>query len=336
MKKINTDILKKGDVVLTTTSGKDSGFIRKVTNSDISHAMICVAYGSVIDSTGEGVQARNIQKLLYDDECAIYILRLKTPLSEVQSDSIVNYARSSTGTSYTKIEAAKSIAPEIAGKGGVKQFCSRIVARAYASAGIMLVNNPDYCTPNDLKKSELLMQVDNPWIKVSDNEVEVIKQVGDATEGMREKTNKLLTAIRALEPNVESLNDIDSLVIRRPDFDCLIANAFRTSGYLEHWKEELSRFPWRYDQILITQFYHSLSDPKELIQYCRDTLRDDENGAFAHWEANARGYSEANRMYPRETFRLLNDLYTQLSLNHHKRILSARLLINTYGKSNEL
>ncbi|MDE0567768.1 MULTISPECIES: YiiX/YebB-like N1pC/P60 family cysteine hydrolase [Shewanella] len=336
MKRINTDILMKGDVVLTTTSGKDSGFIRKVTRSDISHAMICVAYGSVIDSTEEGVQARNIQKLLYDDECAIYILRLKTPLSQVQADSIVNYARASTGTSYTKIEAAKSIAPEIAGKGGIKQFCSRMVARAYASAGIMLVNNPDYCTPNDLKNSELLMHVENPWVVVSDNEVKTIKQVGDTTEGMREKTNNLLMAIRALDPNVESINDIDSLVIRREDLDHSIANAFRTSGYLDHWKVELSRFPWRYDQTLITQFYHSLTDPKELIQYCRDTLRDDENGAFAHWEANARGYSEANRMYPRETFRLLNELYSQLSLNHHKRVLSAKLLLNTYAKTDAL
>ncbi len=336
MKKIDIDLLKKGDVVLSTTSGKDSGFIRKVTRSDISHAMICVAYGSVIDSTGEGVQARNIQKLLYDDECAIYILRLKTPLSEVQADRIVNYARASTGTSYTKIEAAKSIIPENAGKGGVKQFCSRMVARAYACAGIMLVNNPDYCTPNELKNSELLMHVENPWIVVSDYEVKLVKEVDDTTNGMRDKTNKLLTAIRAIDPNVESLNDIDSLVIRRADLDHSIANAFRTSGYLEHWEVELSRFPWRYDNLLIIDFYNSLPDPETLIQYCRDTLRDDENGDFVHWEANACGYSKANLVYPRETFWLLNNLYRQLSLNHRKRVLSAKLIINRYGKTDTL
>lgn len=330
MKRINIEILQRGDIVLTTSPRKDSGFIRKITRSDISHAMICVAHGSVIDSTGEGVQARNIQKLFYEDECAIYILRPKAPLSPIQVDGIVSYARAATGTSYTKIEAAKSIVPAIAGKGSVKQFCSRMVARAYASADIKLVKNPDFCTPEDLKNSELLIPINIPWIAVSENEVEAIKRVGDTTEGMREKTNKLLSAVRSLNPNVESFNDIDSLVIQRADLDDLIADAFHSSGYLDHWKVELSRFPWRYDALLITQFYHSLPDPQKLLEYCRDTLRDDENSDFAHWEANARHYSELNHSYPRETFRLLNDLYLRLSFNHQRRVLSAKLLIRVY------
>ncbi|SDK21733.1 YiiX/YebB-like N1pC/P60 family cysteine hydrolase [Microbulbifer yueqingensis] len=336
MKRINAEILQPGDIVLTTTTKKDSGLIRKVTRSDISHAMVCVAYGSVIDSTGEGVQARNIQKLFYEDECAIYALRSKAPLSRVQAESIVNYARASTGTRYTKIEAAKSIAPTISEKGSVKQYCSRMVARAYASAGIILVKNPDFCTPNDIKSSKKLIQIDNPWVPVLADELNVAAGICDTTEGMREKTNRLLTAIRALNSNVESLNDIDSLVIQREDLDKLIANAFRSSGYLEHWKEELSRFPWRYDPVLIVQFYHSLTDPEELLDYCRATLRDDENGVFAHWETNAGGYGEMNRAYPRETFRLLSDLYLRLCLNHKRRVKAARVLIQLYGKNDSL
>lgn len=333
MKRINIEILERGDIVLTTSSKKDSRYIRKVTRSDISHAMICVTYGSVIDSTDEGVQARNIQKLFYDDECSIYILRPRTPLSPSQLDSVVNYARALTGTSYTKAEAARSIAPAICGKGGIKQFCSRMVARAYASADIKLVKNPDFCTPNDLKNSELLIKVDNPWAAVTNEEIEAIKLAGDTTDGMREKTNKLLSAVRALDPKIECLNDIDKLVIERADLDDLIANAFIASGYLEHWKEELSRFPWRYDPVVITQFYHSLPDPTELHEYCRDTLRDHENGVFSHWEVNAQGYNELNRVYPRKTFRLLNDLYLQLNLNHQRRVQSAQLLISVYGKN---
>lgn len=331
MKRINIEILQQGDIVLTTSAAKVSELIRKATRSDISHAMICVAYASVMDSTGEGVQARNIQRLFYEEECAIYILRSKTPLSPIELDDVVNYARASTGTSYTRKEAAKSIAPVIAGKGGAKQFCSRMVARAYASAGIKLVKNTDFCTPDDLKNSELLMQIDNPWVVVEEEELEAIQRADDATEGMREKTNNLLRAVRALDSNVESLNDIDRLVIQRADLDESIANAFRSSGYIEHWKEELSRFPWRYDPVLITQFYHSLSDPKELLEYCQDTLRDDANGDFSHWEANARGYSELNGAYPRETFRLLSELYLQLSIAHQRRVKSAELLFSVYG-----
>jgi hypothetical protein len=41
-------------------------------DSDISHAMIYVEDRSVIDATAESVQARNTQRLLFEDECAVH------------------------------------------------------------------------------------------------------------------------------------------------------------------------------------------------------------------------------------------------------------------------
>ncbi len=56
-------LIQPADIVLTTTPERLSQTIRKVIGSDISHAMICVGNSSVIDSTGDGVHARNLQRL---------------------------------------------------------------------------------------------------------------------------------------------------------------------------------------------------------------------------------------------------------------------------------
>lgn len=54
MKRIDFSKLRKGDILLTTSNKPRSKVIRTATRSDISHAMLHVANGSVMDSTGDG------------------------------------------------------------------------------------------------------------------------------------------------------------------------------------------------------------------------------------------------------------------------------------------
>lgn len=334
MKKVNTDLLQVGDIILTTSTQKTSALIRKVTNSDISHAMICVARGSVMDSTSEGVQARNIQKMFYSDDSAIYVLRAKEALSPSALAKIVEYARSSTGTSYSKAEAAAVVTGNGLKMGSAKQFCSRMVARAYDSAGITLVNNVDFCSPEDLKNSDALIKIEPSWLIVSTEERDAMSKQEDTTMGMRGVTEDLLRRVRVLDKKIENLNDIDDLLIACAELDIQISESFTLSGYLDYWKIDVSRFPWRYDPLLMVQLYHSTSEKEDLIKYCRDTLADHEAGAFSHWDKNAKGYAEKNRIYPRRTFELLSNLYMKLSFNHNERIRSARILLGVYGSNN--
>ncbi|MCI5122910.1 MAG: hypothetical protein D3925_00145 [Candidatus Electrothrix sp. AR5] len=327
MKKINIDTLQKGDIVLTTsTAKKPSGVIRTVSRSDISHAMICVAYGSVIDSTGEGVQARNIQKMIYDDSSPIYILRPKEILPETVIIEVVNFARSQIGTRYSKSEAALSVFPKLIKKGGRKQFCSRMVAKAYSSVGINLVDNPDYCTPEDIKKSEQLEFVAPSFILVNKEDVD------DTTEGFRDVTNKLLVKLRDLDEKIESLNDVHDLVVQRPDLDANIAQSLRDSGFLEYWRIEVLRFPWRYDPDRIVHYYHSLDleDTKKLFAYCDSVIKSDQNGDFDHWICNAKFYKNQHSCYGHETFQLLAYLYSKLSSLYIEKIQSANIILKMY------
>ncbi|WP_393937821.1 YiiX/YebB-like N1pC/P60 family cysteine hydrolase [Aeromonas rivipollensis] len=335
MKRVNIYLLKKGDIVLTTSAqNKPSGIIRTVTKSDISHAMICVSHGSVIDSTGDGVQARNIQKMFYDDSCEIYILRSKDYLPEEAISKIVSYARASTGTRYSLREAVASVKPQLNKEGGKRQFCSRMVARAYAHGGVKLVDNPGYCTPEDIKKSNLLIQIEPSALSASREEITVIQQEGDTTEGMRKVTNILLGKLRELNDKVESVNDINHLVVKNPELDDVVSKALEESGYLDFWEIEISRFPWRYDSLLMVQFYHSLDEPKTLLDYCIETISQDKNGDFNHWKVNSKAYTDLADHYGYQVFRLFAELYFKLSFYHTQRVKTAEILLKVYGDRN--
>lgn len=59
MKRIKSEKLQPGDIILTASRTKAGKTVRLATGGDVSHAMICVQHGSIIDSTSHGVQAWN-------------------------------------------------------------------------------------------------------------------------------------------------------------------------------------------------------------------------------------------------------------------------------------
>lgn len=215
MKRLNESALRIGDIVLATTMNKVSLGIRRFTLSDISHAMVYVEAHSVIDATGEGVHARNTQRLTWDDSCAVHVLRLKEKLTNDQARRIVNYVRGRIGTQYSKVEAVRTVL----GGGNSwsrKQFCSRLVAQAYADAGLELVSNPNYCSPEHLRQSMRLAEVQDSVRTVRDCHV----PAGAGTaQRMRDATNALLEGARAKERHIQDTNDIDQHLKAFPDDD---------------------------------------------------------------------------------------------------------------------
>ncbi len=328
MLKVNTKILKKGDIILTTSKKFQSNIIKLFTWSDISHAMLYVAHSSVIDSTGDGVHARNIEKMFYNDKCAIYVLRLKESISDEKLDKVISFIRGRVGTTYSPTEAAISITKPN-NSGSDKQFCSRLVARAYASIGIYFCDKPDHCTPKDLKNSPLLEIIPNPFITVSPEEEKYLKEAGDSTDGMRKVTNLFLKKVRRINPHIEDITAAVNMVIENPKFDNAVSQALKDSGYLDYWKVEEERFPWRYDIKKMIQYHFELNDD-QLIIYSQSVLEDEANGTFNHWKIGLISFTHAFKQKPSETTKLLVFLYENLNLQIIKRITTATKFIKWY------
>ncbi|WP_374694188.1 YiiX/YebB-like N1pC/P60 family cysteine hydrolase [Janthinobacterium sp. J1-1] len=285
--------------------------------------MIYVARGSVMDSTNNGVNLKNIQKIFYEDDCSIYVLRLVNPIEESLTDNVIDFVRASTGTPYSMREAVLSAGEIKDFNGNEKMFCSRLVARAYASVGINLHHNPNFCTPDDLKNSSLLHRVENFSIQVTEQEIENILSAGDDTKGMTAVTNNLLEAARRIYPKILNLQNIIEASVNFPKMDFELAAAYKNSGYLDYWRTQEEKYPWRYETSAMLSMHDNLKGIgllDELINYCEGTLSDDKNGAFLHWYKQAAAFKDLYRKFPREVLRLELEPYTNLCNQHDRRI----------------
>jgi hypothetical protein len=324
MKKINSAILKAGDIVLTTSTELVSKGIRFATRSDISHAMVCVEAYSVIDATSEGVHARNVQRFAFEDECAVYILRPKQPLDDKQLKAVCDFARQAVGTEYTRKEA---VLTRVGGRSDFsrKQFCSRLVAQAFESAGIQLVKDANYCSPEGLKNSPLLMTIEPSWLPLTEEEASAWEKNADATQTMRDVTNRVLGAVRARDPSIQSLNDIDAYLIEHPEDDDLVLEAYLSSGYMEVWKEQPVKNPWLYD---LDEMKKAPVD--QMIEYCETALVDEANRPNRYL-VNHGGYALYSKQYGLKTFAALEHLYGLLASVHEKRVAVARSYLELKG-----
>lgn len=325
---MRVESLQPGDIVLTATSGKVSKVVRRATKGDVSHAMICVQHGSTIDSTDDGVQASNIQRELYGIDDTVCVLRLRERPDEFAMHRVVEFARSEIGTRYSKIEAARTV------MGGPRprsrqMFCSRLVARSYATAGIQLVADPDYCSPDDLRLSPLLFEVPDILEVVTERELAAWEARPDPIAAMQQAQNGILAVARAIDPSVENFNDLDAFVQAHPEHDEVIAAAYRDTGYLEIWRNDFAVNPWHYD---VNEMEAATSDRTiaEMREYCIGVIGEFHIGGL-RFAVNLAHYERTMGAGPRLTTAQLLHLYRQLVRNDHmRRTVALRWLRHHY------
>lgn len=323
-KRLDDAVLYPGDIVLTTTTAAISKAIRMATRSDISHAMVYVENCSVIDATGEGVHARNTQRIFFEEECAIHVLRLRSGISAAQLSAVITYMRGHIGAQYSTREAV------LAGLGGArqwsaKQFCSRLVAQAFASAGIHLVADSNFCSPADIKISPLLVAVPDATKPVPVEEISAWEGTDDVTQRMRSAINAVLDGARETNPGIQTFDDLHRHLIDNPEQDANFCRLLDSSGYLSVWQIDRNKNPWQYDLALM----NAVPDA-DLEGYCWKTL-DDENAGPNRFLVNRGAYTLLSRGHGLEFFRVMADLYEMLAVLHRQRVDVAARWLETQG-----
>jgi hypothetical protein len=325
LKRLNDAMLRPGDIVLTTTTAAVSKAIRIATGSDVSHAMVCVEDRSVIDATGEGVQARSTQRLFFEDECSIHILRLRGGISDAQLVAVRTYLRGQVGTQYSAEEAMLT-ALGGARQWSKKQFCSRLVAQAFASAGIDLVADPNFCSPANLKDSPLLVAVADATVQVTAGEAAWSEGSEDVTQRMRDAINAVLGGARAKDPSIQTFDDLHKHLVRHPQDDDEFCQLLETSGYLSVWEIEQNKNPWQYNFALM-----SAAPAAQIEEYCWSVLAN-EDGGPNRYLVNRGGYVLFSRQYDLHFFRVMADLYEHLVTLHRQRVDTAAKWLEANGR----
>jgi len=196
-----------------------------------------------------------------------------------------------------------------------KQFCSRLVARVYKLAGIELVPDADYCSPDDLRLSPLLEELPVEFEPVAAEEIAWMSNGPNPLQAMHDAHNAVLDAARSVDPAVENLNDLYELLVRRPEADQVIAAVLKSSGYLDIWKMEVEQHPWRYAPGLIDSLSVS---PEAVREYCIGTVKEAYSGGF-RFAINLVQLQALQKQYPRESFCLAIALYETLVRNDQNR-----------------
>jgi len=320
MKILVHERLEVGDIVLTTTNEPISFAIRLATKGDISHAMLYVDTCSVIDATNEGVQARNTQRILIEDDRAVHVLRLKAGLSAKDAISICDFARSRVGTQYSVKEAIR-VAAGGSDVWSRKQFCSRLVAQAYSSVGIDLVLDANFCSPNDILRSDQLTEIQDITRPATKEDLQ-FSEVTDIPQRMRDTTNAFLAGVRVKVPEIQHLNDVFSHLQSNPADDDHFHKALMDSGYLTVWQMETDESPWHFDLALM----EAIPDSRSVQTYCVTILGDAGQARRRH-AINASQSERPFKEHPLKTFGAFRDLSALLlDLLHARRYVAAMWL----------
>lgn len=238
--------LNPGDIFLTGNDEKVSRVVRKFTSGSYSHAILYVGNGSYIHSDRDGVHANNIQRLLFESDQNVTVLRLK---SHTDLTDVCEYARTQIGKEYSIKGAVNAKAKLKAPFGNNRQFCSKLVAEAYDFIGVKLSKDTDHCTPKDIEDCNILQPVSDAVRLATEEEIDLATSDSPLTK-QTEATNQILNEARKVSnKDIQTLQEVLEYVCQNPESDGAISKVVRESGYLTLFDGELSKNSWRYNYL---------------------------------------------------------------------------------------
>jgi N-acetylmuramoyl-L-alanine amidase/uncharacterized protein YycO len=173
---ISEAALRPGDIIISTTPQASSIGIRVATQGPVSHALVYIGNGEVVEAIGQGVIRRPLQTALTDDTLAV---AFRYPsITDAQAQQVCDFlmVQAQAGRAYNYVglvdplqvliqrqECAllpgdwlqqKCMALQVRvplGTGNNKFFCSQLVLEAYRQAGIPITkDDPVWHTPEDI------------------------------------------------------------------------------------------------------------------------------------------------------------------------------------------
>lgn len=165
---IGADALQVGDIIISTTPAPESVAIRLGTGAEVSHAILYIGDGLVVESILQGVVQRTLDEALADASLAVAVRHPR--LSPEQALHVRDFAGQAIGLKYDGVGIVKQAIFRIDAIVGrvllsfddeQRFFCSELVAAAFESAGAPLTAvPPSWTAPSDLQDLYLSLLLD--------------------------------------------------------------------------------------------------------------------------------------------------------------------------------
>lgn len=310
--------LQEGDILLTAQNAPVSKAVRAASKSDYSHAILYVGGGSYIHSDGDGVHSANIQRLLFETPEHCVVLRPKQEVSRKAIIEAIKFARNEIGKQYSVRAAVRT---KLGGGSKAdddenRQFCSRLVAQAYESAGLKLVGNSLYCFPHEIAKSDLVTLVPDCVRQAMPEELEIASSE-NPIERQTRITNDILKRFREIvKTDIQTFQQLAQFVLDNPEHDEALTKIVEKSGYWDMWRYDLEKNPWRYDGAV---FLSTGIEKDRLVEGARFE-REEALKMIERFSSVRQTYAHALSHRPLQYFRRELELYDTLIAVHQRRV----------------
>ncbi|HEK2709203.1 TPA: hypothetical protein SMT52_001376 [Proteus mirabilis] len=304
--------LEVGDIILTGSKSISGIAVKIFTLSRFSHAMVW-ADGTLIHSDGGGVYSKNPQRILFTRKSNVKVLRMKKKLTSSQKKIISNHARFLVGTVYSTIEAALVVVPFKLPL-SERQFCSRLVAQCYDKAGISIVKNKDFCAPAQFDNPALFDEVTGAVRLATQAEIDFTKS-RDVNLETQIDTINMLTELREIYgTRIQTINDVFTLVLSKPEVDTEVTQIALKNGYFDHAEIDIEVNPWRYNE---QEFIKRASIYRIPINMLAEEIHNIGNSSASVHENELKNCQEALKVH-------------KLNFIHHHVILYKKLVNTDY------
>lgn len=331
---LNIDKLVAGDIIVTrstTTLFKrlKSKVIGIATGGEFSHVAIYVGNGSVIEAIPNGVHSHNVLRIPFSCVHDVKVLRLKPEIynPEVIKNSIA-FIRTNHGRQYAFIETIFStpLFKKSDASTSNKTFCSRLVANAYNNAGLPIVDNSNYASPEDINSSDRLIEIEDVTIYL-DKEY----QPEDTSELLSQQVtvvNDLFQRLRnASGTDIQSFEQAISTVIKSPNLDSIFTKSIDESGYFKlkdlaytyaSWIKNPLDFCTKQNFSSKQEFDSRLSIELKTLESCIET-----------YKQQFQILSDLNEKFPELNFiKVQKDFYQQILLEYRTAIYLLNDIVN--------
>lgn len=274
--------LQKGDVICTTRKKSIlSKSIRIVTKSDYSHVLMVYGYSSFIHADNMGVYSYNFQRLLFNQDDRVLVLRLKEQYKD-KIDEICENLKSEVGKVYGTISALnswlkKSLLTRIEDPDTI-QFCSKLIAECFNRVGLTITDNPRTCFPVDIASSDLFEKVEGCLRECLPEEIEFAKTESPQEKQAKTFTNILIDIKKDINVNILTLTEAEDYLIKEPKFDVKMKEVYLKHNFEEFERIELERNSYRYGSFLDFYKYLSQINEKDKVSLLVDLYNISNNG----------------------------------------------------------
>lgn len=237
--------LLPGDILLMNTYEER---LREKMGCKFEHAAIYIGDAYLMEANGAHVVMTHIYSYAFREADHACVLRLKK-FSPITLQNIARASRQQMGREYStrpflRVRDYKNTDQQDKGN---RSFCSRLVAQSYAMENVKIVPNADYCEPDDFLHSELLEQIPEAVVPLTE-ELEKVVMINQALREAKETDSpnaEMYASLSQLyDEDIQELTQFLQASFRKPELDEKAIELITSSRMFKHMDDVMRDTPW--------------------------------------------------------------------------------------------